>query len=57
MGFPRSFINIAKAQLAPTLTKVINCQLDRMNLIQSNKYGVRRLIPKTERGAVLAKDS
>ena len=50
MRIPTSYINIAKAQL----TKVINCQLDRMNLFQSNKEGVMRLIPKpnTERGVV-----
>ena len=52
MGIPTSLINIAKAQLAPTLTKVINCQLDRLNVIQSDKYGVTRLIPKTERGVI-----
>ena len=41
-----------RAQLAPTLTKVFNCQLDRTSLIQSNKEGVTRLIPKTEGGVV-----
>ena len=39
MGIRASFIIIAKAQL----TKVINCQLNRMNLLQSNKEGETRL--------------
>ena len=51
-GLPYEFYKVTKETIGETLVQVLNDQLDRLKLIQSNREGATRLTPKTEPGVV-----
>ena len=51
-GLPYEFYKATKDMIGEALVSVLNDQLDRLKLIQSNREGATRLTPKTEPGVV-----
>ena len=47
-GLPREFYNRVGEVINNELLEVLNCQLDRLLLVESNKHGATRLVPKVE---------
>ena len=47
-GLPREFYNRVGNVIYNELLEILNCQLDRMLLVESNKHGATRLVPKVE---------
>ena len=51
-GLPYEFYKKTKDVVSETLVEVLNTQLERLRLMESNKMGATRLTPKTEPGVV-----
>ena len=51
-GLPYEFYKKVKEEVSETLVEVLNTQLERLRLMDSNKKGATRLTPKTEPGTV-----
>ena len=51
-GLPYEFYKKVKDEVSETLVDVLNVQLERLKLVESNKCGVTRLTPKTDPGVV-----
>ena len=51
-GLPYEFYKSVKEVVGDVLVEIMNCQLDRLNLVQSNKEGATRLPSKLSQGVV-----
>ena len=51
-GLPYEFYKSVREEIGDKLVEIMNCQLDRLNLVQSNKVGATRLPSKLGEGVV-----